>query len=81
VKHLAAKGAKVYFTARNETKAKKTQEELLNLNPGLSAEQLPWLLADFEEIVSVARAAELLRSKEDKIDILGSHYPLVMLGP
>ncbi|KAI6777975.1 Short-chain dehydrogenase [Emericellopsis cladophorae] len=70
VKHLAAKGAKVYFTARNEAKARKTQGEQLKLNPELSAEQLPWLLVDFEEIESAARAAELLGSKEDKVDIL-----------
>ncbi|KAG9254109.1 daunorubicin C-13 ketoreductase [Emericellopsis atlantica] len=70
VKHLAAKGAKVYFTARNEAKAKRTQEEHLELNPQLSAEQLPWLLADFEEVETAARAAEFLRSKEEKVDIL-----------
>jgi short-subunit dehydrogenase len=72
---LAAKGAKVYFTARTEVKAKKTQDELIALSPKLTPEDLPWVLIDFDKIEMAASAAAEIRAKEDKVDILGTDQP------
>ncbi|KAF4125865.1 Short-chain dehydrogenase [Geosmithia morbida] len=70
VKHLAAKGAKVYLTARTEAKARMAQEEQIKLNPGLSASQLPWVVADFDFPEAAAAAAADIRSREGKVDLL-----------
>ncbi|KFY30881.1 hypothetical protein V493_01580 [Pseudogymnoascus sp. VKM F-4281 (FW-2241)] len=70
VKHLALHGAKVYFTARSETKATKATELLLSENPELSAGQLIWLQLNLGNIDSIMKAAEELLRKEQKLDIL-----------
>lgn len=71
VKSLALGGAKVYFTARSESKATQTKERLLSENPRISSNQLIWLKLDLLSIESIWGAAEELIFKESKVDILG----------
>ncbi|KIN08876.1 hypothetical protein OIDMADRAFT_111517 [Oidiodendron maius Zn] len=40
IKHLAAHGAKVYFTARSEAKANHARDYVLSQNPDASEERL-----------------------------------------
>ena len=70
IKHLAAHGAKVYFTARSKTKAKYARDYVLSENPGASVDKLIWLSLDLSSIKSVMQAVEELNAKEDKVDFL-----------
>lgn len=71
VKHLASKGAKVYFTARSESKAQYAREYILSNAPGVISENLVWVQLDLSDIKSVLKGADEIRSKEKRIDILG----------
>ncbi|KAH7176440.1 daunorubicin C-13 ketoreductase [Dactylonectria macrodidyma] len=70
VKHLASKGAKVYFTARSEAKATYTIDYVLSNSPGVSKDRVIWLSMDLGDISSVKHAVEELKEKEQTIDIL-----------
>lgn len=71
VKHLASKGAKVYFTARSQAKAQYAREYVLSNAAGVDSENLVWVQLDLSDIKSVLQGANEIRSKEKRIDILG----------
>ncbi|KAJ3460697.1 hypothetical protein MRS44_011564 [Fusarium solani] len=70
VKHLASKGAKVYYTARSEAKAKAAREEIRSLAPEIPENLLVWLQLDLGDIGSVLKATAWMRENESKLDIL-----------
>ncbi|KAK7416627.1 hypothetical protein QQX98_005098 [Neonectria punicea] len=78
VKHLATKGAKVYFTARSEAKAAYTTDYILSKNTGVSESQLVWLNLDLGDMKSVMRAVEELKAKEQAIDILVNNAGILL---
>ncbi|KAH7157993.1 daunorubicin C-13 ketoreductase [Dactylonectria estremocensis] len=78
VKHLASKGAKVYFTARSEAKATYTIDYVLSNSAGVSKDRVIWLSMDLSDVKSVKYAVEELRAKEQTIHILVNNAGLVM---
>lgn len=74
MKHLASKGAKVYYTARSEAKAKAAREEIRSLAPAIPENLLVWLQLDLGDIGSVLKATAWMRENESKLDIL-SMFP------
>ena len=72
MKHLASKGAKVYFTGRSETKAEKAMSQLKSLVPDLPKDRLVWIKMDLTDMTSVLDAVEQLKMKETKLDILST---------
>ncbi|KAJ4157672.1 hypothetical protein NW754_009320 [Fusarium falciforme] len=69
VKLLAQKGAKVYLTTRNETKALHAKETLIK-DPAIDPDNFQWLILDLFDPVSVTAAAEELKRRETKVEIL-----------
>ncbi|KAH8663193.1 daunorubicin C-13 ketoreductase [Ilyonectria robusta] len=78
VKHLAMKGAKVYFTARSNAKATYTTDYVLSQSSAVSKDQLVWLKMDLGDIKSVIHAVEELKATEHAIDILVNNAGLAM---
>ncbi|KAJ4180000.1 hypothetical protein NW755_012040 [Fusarium falciforme] len=70
VKHLASKGAKVYYTTRSEAKARAAREEIRSLAPEIPENLLVWLQLDLGDIGSVLKATAWMRENESKLDIL-----------
>ena len=70
VKLFARRGAKVYFTTRSKANAIKALESLSN-DPEIKPENITWLIMDLVDLRSIQSAADELRMKERKIDILG----------
>ncbi|KAK1848357.1 short chain dehydrogenase [Colletotrichum chrysophilum] len=70
VKYLALHGARVYFTARTEDKAEQARQAIRISNPELDQDQVIWLPFDLSNLKSVRAAAEELKQKEKKVDIL-----------
>ncbi|UPL00570.1 hypothetical protein LCI18_011504 [Fusarium solani-melongenae] len=69
VKLLAQKGAKVYLTTRNESKALNAKDTLIK-DPAIKPDNVQWLILDLFDPVSITTAAEELKRRETKIDIL-----------
>ncbi|KAH7305997.1 short-chain dehydrogenase/ reductase [Stachybotrys elegans] len=69
-KNLASKGAKVYFTARTEKKAKETVDFILAQDPTIRPEQLIWVELELASLESVVKAVEEIKKVEDRIHIL-----------
>lgn len=67
VAQLAIHGAKAYFTARSPQKAEKAKQTLLEYYPEA---KIDFLLLDLTDLRSITNAADVLRRKEAKIDIL-----------
>lgn len=67
IKHLLAKNAKVYLTARSTTRGQTAVDELKRLTGKDSIELLHLDLAD---LVSVRKAATEFLEKEKKLDVL-----------
>ncbi|KAK2008310.1 daunorubicin C-13 ketoreductase [Colletotrichum eremochloae] len=80
VKHLAAKGAKVYFTSRSETRAREAAVRIESLNPHVPSSQLIGLAIDLTDLNSVIQAAEKIKSNETKVDLFLDLDPLVGNG-
>ncbi|EEU43339.1 uncharacterized protein NECHADRAFT_26779, partial [Fusarium vanettenii 77-13-4] len=70
VKHLASKGAKVYYTARSEAKAKAARQEIRSLAPEIPENLLVWLQLDLGDTGSVLKATAWMKEHESKLDIL-----------
>ncbi|KAI8308509.1 putative oxidoreductase [Colletotrichum sp. SAR11_59] len=70
VKYLALHRARVYFTARTEDKAELARQAIRISNPELDQDQVIWLPLDLSNLKSVRAAAEELKQKENKVDIL-----------
>ncbi|KAF9872492.1 daunorubicin C-13 ketoreductase [Colletotrichum karsti] len=70
VKFMALRGAKVYLTARSKDKAEHARQSLQSSNPELDQDQIIWLSLDLSDLRSVRAAAEELKKKENKVDIL-----------
>ncbi|KAH8597562.1 daunorubicin C-13 ketoreductase [Bisporella sp. PMI_857] len=70
VKLLALHGAKVYYTTRSEAKAQKTREALQASSPDINLGKLEWLRLDISDLKSITAAADELKKKETKVDIL-----------
>ncbi|KAK9234769.1 hypothetical protein V1525DRAFT_412067 [Lipomyces kononenkoae] len=66
---LARRGAKVYFTTRSESKARKTQEALAG-DPEIDPKNVNWLVMDLFDLKSISVATDELKSRESKVDIL-----------
>ena len=72
MKHLASKGAKVYFTGRSKTKAEKAMSLLKSLVPDLPNDRVVWIKMDLTDMTSVLDAVEQLKMKETKLGILST---------
>ncbi|KAI8725548.1 hypothetical protein NCS52_00126200 [Fusarium sp. LHS14.1] len=68
-KQLARKGAKVYLTTRNESKARQAKETL-GEDPDIDPENVQWLTLDLFDPASITAAADELKRRETKVDIL-----------
>lgn len=64
---LAPTGASLVLVARNRDKAERTREELLSLRSDI---EIDIVVADMGDLVSVARAADEIRSRHRRIDVL-----------
>ncbi|KAE8376383.1 hypothetical protein BDV26DRAFT_294131 [Aspergillus bertholletiae] len=64
------RGAKVYFTTRDELKARKTKELLRNMHPEVDSDNIDWLILDLCDLKSIDAAAAELKRRERKVDIL-----------
>lgn len=60
----------MYFTARSEAKGQEVIKTILDENPQVSSNQLIWLKLDLSDVRSTLAAAEELKAKEAKVDIL-----------
>ncbi|KAH7265983.1 hypothetical protein FSOLCH5_013101 [Fusarium solani] len=69
VKLLGQKGAKVYLTTRNESKALQAKEALTE-DPDIDPDNVHWLILDLSDPASVTAAADELKRRETKVDIL-----------
>ena len=70
VKYLANAGAKVYMGARSESKAKTAIDQIHTENSEIAKGNIIWLPIDLADLHSVVRAAEIVRSKESRLDVL-----------
>lgn len=70
-KQLALRGAKVYLAARSETRVREAIKRLEEENPSIRPGSLVWLSLDLSSQGQVVDAAHELRSKEERLDILG----------
>ena len=81
VENLVKKGCKVYLAARSEEKAKDAISEINRKNPGKEA-NLVFLPFDMTDLKSIKKAAETVKEKEDRLDIVvnnaGEHPFLVI---
>ncbi|GAA5938419.1 uncharacterized protein JCM15063_000730 [Sporobolomyces koalae] len=66
---LHKKGCKVYLAARNEDKANEAIAEINSASPGREA-TLVFLPFDLTDLQSIKRAAETIKQKEDRLDIV-----------
>lgn len=78
VKQLARKGAKVYLTTRNESKARKAKEAL-NEDPDIDPDNIQSLTLDLYDPASVTAAADELKRRETKVDILSMTRGLTLI--
>ncbi|KAF9457627.1 NAD-P-binding protein [Collybia nuda] len=78
VKHLVRRGAKVYVASRNESKAAAAIFELQQ-EPNIG--QLEFLHVDLLDAKDVKKAAEILLSKEGRLDILVNNASLLIQEP
>ncbi|KAF6830093.1 daunorubicin c-13 ketoreductase [Colletotrichum musicola] len=67
---LALKGAKVYLTVRSEPKGEQTRKLIQESSQQIHPENLEWLKMDLTDVRSITAAADLLKRKERKLDIL-----------
>lgn len=81
MENLVKKGCKVYLAARSEEKAKDAISEINRKNPGKEA-NLVFLPFDMTDLKSIKKAAETVKEKEDRLDIVvnnaGEHPFLVI---
>ncbi|RSL52525.1 hypothetical protein CEP54_010873 [Fusarium duplospermum] len=69
VKPLARKGAKVYLTTRNESRALQAKE-ILDEDPDIDPDNVQWLTLNLFDPISITAAADELKRRETKVDIL-----------
>jgi hypothetical protein len=69
VKHLGLKGAKVYCTARSESRSKATIDGIHKEHPEINGQLIP-LMVDFNSPESVQDVVAELKKKERHVDIL-----------
>jgi NAD(P)-dependent dehydrogenase (short-subunit alcohol dehydrogenase family) len=72
VKYLALAGAKVYLAARSKEKGKAVIEALHQNHPSLKDGQIVLLHLDLADVNSVIAAANEVKAKEEKLDILSN---------
>lgn len=72
---LAQRGAKVYFTSRSESNARKAVEKLRANHPDIELNRVQWLLLDLADLKSIDAAANELRRRETKLHILSMPLP------
>ena len=75
-KDLAHGGARVIMACRNESKASTAADAIRASNPSGTVE---FLSLDLADLSSVARAAEELTSRTDRLDILGNNAGLMAI--
>lgn len=66
---LHAKGCKVYLAARSEEKANEAISRINSQTPGKEA-SLIFLPFDMTDLKSIRKAAESVKEKEDRLDIV-----------
>ncbi|GAA5869616.1 hypothetical protein JCM16303_000525 [Sporobolomyces ruberrimus] len=69
VQNLHAKGCKVYLAARSQEKAQEAIDEINSNTPGKEA-SLIFLPFDMTDLKSIRQAAETVKEKEQRLDIL-----------
>lgn len=72
VRFLALRGATVYLAARSEKKAKATIDSLIQSESHIQPGQIIWIPLDLADLKTVFKAAEMLNSQVDCIDILST---------
>ncbi|KAL7805010.1 NAD(P)-binding protein [Trichoderma aethiopicum] len=70
VKQLAMHGAQVYLGARSEARAKQAIDSILSENHSITKDRLIWLPLDLSKPSNIVEAAQLLSSREKRLDIL-----------
>lgn len=70
VQNLFEKGCKVYLAARSEEKANEAIQEILSENPQGKASNLVFLPFDMTDLKSIKKAAETIKEKEERLDII-----------
>ncbi|GAA5976459.1 hypothetical protein JCM5350_001695 [Sporobolomyces pararoseus] len=70
VQNLFEKGCKVYLAARSEEKANEAIQEILSENPQGKASNLVFLPFDMTDLKSIKKAAETIKEKEERLDIV-----------
>lgn len=73
---LLQKGAKVYFAARNEEKAKACMKHLKEEGLGPGNGQAAFLQLDLADPREAKKSAEAFLKKEDRLDILSAYLSL-----
>lgn len=67
----------MYLTTRNESKALHAKETLIK-DPAIDANNVQWLILDLFDPVSVTAAAEELKRRETKVDLLSIFQALTL---
>lgn len=70
ISYLVNAGAKVYMGARDESKAREAIDRLRAETPKVAAENIIWLPLELSDLRGVVKAAEIVKSKESRLDIL-----------
>ena len=73
VRQLAKTGARVFFTARDEAKAKKVVDDLIEegkTDSNLQNAKVEWIEMDNASLKSVKQAAEVFKQKSDLLNVL-----------
>ncbi|KAK2753546.1 short-chain dehydrogenase reductase superfamily protein [Colletotrichum kahawae] len=70
VRYLALNGAKVYLAVRSKTKGVQTRRLILDKSPEIEPQNLQWVKMDLTDMRSITAAADLLKTQEQKLDIL-----------
>lgn len=77
IKHLAAHGAKVYFTARSKAKADHTIDTIIAEVPTISKDHVVWIQLELSDIPSILKAVEVITAREEKLHILGKEFRIL----
>lgn len=72
--HLAKAEAEVVLVARNETKAKKTQQKIIEQSGN---DKVNYILGDLSLMTEVRKVADEFKSKYDRLDVLMNNAGLV----
>ncbi|KAH7309623.1 daunorubicin C-13 ketoreductase [Stachybotrys elegans] len=76
-RHLALRGARVYFTAMTAAEATSVRETVLAENVSISSAQFIPLVFDLTDLASIAKLVDDVKANEDKLHILVNNAAIV----